>query len=90
MARETYLCLEESAVVEQFFHGHVGDDGAGLALDDTFDDILDMVASRGDGSSAFLTDLAIRVASEKHCVLLQRRLIIVRSDGEDSGHFDVH
>jgi hypothetical protein len=86
VTRETYLSLEESAVVEQFFHGHVRDDRAGLTLDDTFHDILDMVAPCGDGSRALLANLAVGVASEKYCVLLQRRLIIVRSDGEDSGH----
>jgi hypothetical protein len=87
MVWETHLCLEKSTVVEQLLHSHVRDDGAGLALDDAFDDILDVVSSCGDGPRAFLADLAIGVASEKHCVLLQRRLVIVRSDGEDSGHY---
>ena len=46
----TYLSLEQAAVVEELLHSHVGDDGSGLSLDDTFHDILDMIAASGDGS----------------------------------------
>lgn len=68
----TCLSLEQAAVVEKFLHRHVGDNGTSLSLDDAFYDILDMVASSGDGVRASRTNLAIRVTREKHSVLLQR------------------
>ena len=48
MAGTTYLSLEQAAVVEELLHRHVGDDGSSLTLDDTFHNVLDMVASSGD------------------------------------------
>jgi hypothetical protein len=78
------LGLEEAAVVEELFHGHVGDDGAGLALDDAFDDVLDVVAAGCDGGRAVLcADLAVGVTCQEDGVLFQGRLVIVRADGED-------
>lgn len=48
MAQTTYLSLEQAAVVEELLHRHVGDDGSCLTLDDTFHDVLNMVASSGN------------------------------------------
>lgn len=86
VAWKTHLGLEESTVVEELFHSHVRDDTAGLTLDDAFHNVLHMVPPCGDGSSASGADLTIRVAGEKHSILLERRLVIVRSNSEDSGH----
>ena len=80
------LGFEQAAVVEELFHGHVGDDGAGFAFDDAFDDVLDVVAAGRDGGCAISgADLAVGVACQKHSVLLQGSLVIVRADGEDGG-----
>ena len=80
------LSLEKAAVVEELLHRHVRDDRSSLSLDDTFHDILDMVASSGNHSRASCTDLTIRVTCEEHGVLLQGSLVIVRTNSEDSGH----
>jgi len=83
------LAFEESAVVEELFHGHVRDDGPGFALNDAFDDVLDMVAAGCDGARALRADLAVRVAGEEDGVLLQGSLVIVWADGEDGGDWVV-
>ncbi len=39
------FCLENLTLLEDLFHRHSRNDAASLALDDTFDDILDMAAA---------------------------------------------
>lgn len=87
---KTYLSLEEAAVVEQLFHGHVGDDRTGFALDDAFDDVLHMVTSCADSLRSSGSSLAaVGVTGEEHSVLLQRGFVVVGADGEDGGHWNL-
>jgi hypothetical protein len=79
----THLALEEAAVVEQLFHGHVRDDGACFTLNNSLNNVLHMVSSRGDGSRGSSADMTVRVACKKHSVLLQRGLVVVRSNCEN-------
>lgn len=72
------MLLEELAFLEDLFHCHARDDDSSLTLDDTFDDILNIVSRRMGGVA-----LAARFSREQEGVFFKGGEVVVWTDGED-------
>ena len=62
------MILEYLTLLEDFLHGHSGDDDTGLTLNNTLDDILHVTASRTRGDPRRWLGTGA-LASENFCVL---------------------
>lgn len=69
------LRFEQSTVVEQLLHCHVGDDAPRLAFDDAFDDVLNVVATSWYNPASRNVDLAIGVSSKQYS-MSKKRIVI--------------
>jgi hypothetical protein len=78
--------LEDAALAEQFFHGHVGHDATRFAFNDAFDDFLDMIATRGDSDCTFGRSgwrATVGFAGQEDSVFLEGVLAVFGANGED-------
>lgn len=74
--------FEDLTLLENLLHCHTADNDTRLALDDTFDDVLDMITA---GAGGFLLGGVGGSAGQDLGVLAQRFVIVIGTDGEDGG-----